>query len=508
MAIVQALWSTVAAVAGGDRETPTPQALQIVHDVLVESGRAGDELAEWASGHTEFAEATRARYAKALARQVAALRVAVGMDGDPPASVDGMTEATTLQDGREVLRQDALLADWFETYAGLGDGSWNAAEGVRRRAAARWTHHQAGETSPDALWDDWLRHGPDGHDEYPALRGIAKLLWDAEIKEIAVQEKKAIDSKHPGLAKFVMTDVERMYFGSLHQEQVDDQEVLVGADGSRVAVLDPGMPDIPVVDAGVAANLVQSGIKKLHSLMAHRFIRWVVREAHRRHRERIPEYMFLRTRGWIDLRERVGGKSNADSTTLKEIVHALDAMRFWLPDLSSGRLISLRWRDERGPRSEPLVEITVLPPLLPNFAKQVRRRSEPIVPVVGLPPMFGARSVHGLLASLQLRVLVEMRTRAVEAVTDDGILLSAEDWLKLGHPIKKLRDSTISKAPDAWSRDGDDAPAFLQRIGHDRYALGEAHCDAWEFIKAGGQRSLKGRSGRPRKRRGQGKAGS
>jgi len=65
--------------------------------------------------------------------------------------------------------------------------------------------------------------------------------------------------------------------------------------------------------------------------------------------------------------------------------------------------------------------------------------------------------------------------------------------------MKRLPEKTTLRAPEAWSADGDDAPAFLSRVENDHFSLGEAHADAWDFIVEGGKKSIDGTTGRPRR---------
>jgi hypothetical protein len=481
------VWTFVAAVAEAGDET---------HAVVREALRLEpktDRLA--AAGLADDAEGTLIRrlFCDALSRRVGGLRAACGLDGlPPPPGIATEDEAG----GR--LQWDVRLADWVrQTFEGeLGA---NSAAGMMSRSADRWHQCKEGLRTPGGLWEDWLRSTPSGPTS-PALVTVARLVWATEVRA-EVERFLKQRRRHPGVSLRVL-DRAVPVLGRGASFREDD-----------LAVLDPmgrAMASVPAADLG-AVDALGRGLPALSRLPVHRVVRHLIEEAHRRHADGEPDARVLVYRGTTELAEQAGASAKKDTRIILDALMALDAMRFDLPDGSNGRLLTVRYTPLRGRRGQPsLLEITLLPPLMPHYSRTLPQGQRQIVPLSDLPPFVGRPRDHGAQAALQLGLLADLTLRSDEAYLEGGVKWRKEDWLRLAEPAG-LAEVTVEQVRDRWSQDGDDGPAFLEKVGRCRYALGQAHADAWGFVlKAGreraegaerGRRSARSRKSKKRGRR-------
>ena len=482
--LVQRLLQASADLVVGIRHAPSAAALVVVRDALDrEQGR--DELAAWTLGGSVHAEAIRGRLAEDLASEIQSLANAVRWDAGrrdgpwpPIASVAGEGS---------MLLWDARFADWLEGHRAWGTRACSTAVGVREQASNRYVEYSNNGGGLSALFGGWIRRTPSDRYEYPAFTTIARILWRDHVQAEAKKERTRVLRSQPGLCIEVLDRIEPAFRDRLRVRETEDSALLLGAGDVLVASLDPSPPSIPLVDPEV----ILLGVMKLNSITAHRLLRYLVTESHRRMLIDHPDPRVISAAGWRGLAEAIGSRSKRDETALREIVSALDAMRFTLPDGSTARLIAAQYPPNPDRGSRQLVEITVATPLRPHYAIRPEVHDRRVVPLVQLPPMVGVGRPrdYGLLAALQIRVLAAMRKRASEAAKRKGVFLPADVWIQLAAPTG-LSSRAALRARDGWVRDGEDAPAFLTEIETDRFALGPAHDEAWRFLLAGGKRSV------------------
>jgi hypothetical protein len=462
------IWTFVKAVAegGGEALGVVRAALQLAptRDRLAADGRADD-----AAG----AE-IRGLFRAALSRRVSELRAACGLDGlaPPPGTV------REDDDGGRLL-WDVRLAGWVrDTFDGENGAS--AAAGLLQKSTARWQEYLEGLRTADGLWEGWLRGTPSGTTS-PAMVTVARLVWATEVRG-EVERLQAQRRRHPGVALAVLDQAGPvMGRGASFREE-------------DLVVLDPmgrAMASVPAADLG-AIDVLSRRVAALSRLPVHRVIRHLIEEAHRRAFEEEPDARVLVYRGTTDLAERAGANAKKDTPIILDALLALDAMRFDLPDGSNGRLLTVRHTQLRGRRGRPsLVEITLLPPLLPHYSRTLPQGQRQIVPLTDLPPFVGSPRDHGAQAALQLGLLADLTLRSDEAFREGGVKWLKKDWLRLAEPAG-LAEVTVEQVRDRWSQDGDDGPAFLERVGRCRYSLGPAHRDAWSFLLDAGQKRAEG----------------
>jgi len=135
--------------------------------------------------------------------------------------------------------------------------------------------------------------------------------------------------------------------------------------------------------------------------------------------------------------------------------------------------------------------------MLPHYVFELlgiarrRREARRLIPIVDIPPLIGRPADQGSQANFQMEMMVKFRTHAQEFAEEGGVLIPKDELNKLakesGLPI-----SILTRVMDRWTQDGLDAPAFLKIIDDNRYALGNSHSNAQDFIIAAGKKEKKG----------------
>ena len=112
-----------------------------------------------------------------------------------------------------------------------------------------------------------------------------------------------------------------------------------------------------------------------------------------------------------------------------------------------------------------------------------------LVPIVPEPQLIGRLNDHGPQLSFQMEIVVELRKGAKELAKHGCVFLSKERIAKLADKAG-LSPKIFLKVIDAWTKDGDNAPAFLKVVEKDHYALGGHFKQAQDFIIQGGKKEL------------------
>src|SRR5690606_17894683 len=112
-----------------------------------------------------------------------------------------------------------------------------------------------------------------------------------------------------------------------------------------------------------------------------------------------------------------------------------------------------------------------------------------LIPIVDMPNLIGRPNDQGAQLSFQMEIIVEMRKGAKELAQHGCIFLSKERIAKLADKAG-LSPKIFPKVIDAWTKDGNNAPAFLKVVERDHYALGDHFKQAQDFIIQGGKKEL------------------
>jgi hypothetical protein len=463
------VWDLVRAVADGSDGETTAVVFEALQRDSAQDPNAAAALASDAGGAL-----IRRTFGQALSRCVTELRTSCGLDGLPP-------PPGTISEGKAGgrLAWDVRLAEWMQQTFPAEPGAQTAA-GQLRLSSERWQEYLQGLRTADGLWDGWLRDGS-SRSSSPALVTIARLVWATEVRP-EVESLLHRRRRHPGVALAVM-DLAAPVMGQGASLREDDLTVLDPMGRAMASVPGASLSAIDVLSRGVVA---------LGRLPVHRVVRHLIEEAHRRASEGEPDARVLVYRGTSDLAEKAGSNAKKDTRLIMDALMALDAMRFDLPDGSNGRLLTVRYTSIQGRRGRPsLLEVTLLPPLLPHYSRTLPQGQRQIVPLTDLPPFVGSPRDHGAQAALQLGLLADLTLRSDEAFREGAVKWTKEEWRRMAEPTG-LADVTVEQVRDRWSQDGDDGPAFLEEVGRCRYALGPAHGDAWSFLLDAGQKRAEG----------------
>ena len=490
-----AAWTAAKTLSG-----PDPH--KILHEVarwaLAKFTDTDDALAGDARENAEL----RDPYVRTLHEHVVnALKAAgVGVGGHPETDED----AAQLhgEPGREILIQDARFADYLE---GLGEEGAANAESVRKsgRERAEMFNHPQLERDPDGevyenrgeLWGLWVDVGPSDRPGFLFLRYLAVVVW----KDVVQAKLERARRTPPALPFPIFDQLARVSVPGGRQEG----DRLVTRNGQAITPIqrvDAPLEGLPVATLASMAGLVSQGAGLLGSLTAHRLYRWAPIEARRRYLDGDPDPRVLAAEGWQGLADAIGATTNKARGELPAIVAAGAHLCFPFPPDSIGNLWSWRYTRAAGQKAGR-VELTLSTTLLPHFGKDTRaklnRFDRKLVPVLPLPPMVGRPRDWGALAALQLVVLAELRRMARDLVKPGGAML---DWPKLADAAG-VSSGMLPRVLERWIHDGDDGPAFLKRVGRNRYTLADR--EAREFIERAGQRELDGakRPGPKRRRK-------
>jgi hypothetical protein len=259
------------------------------------------------------------------------------------------------------------------------------------------------------------------------------------------------------------------------------------------------VPDHPTVGAD-AVNVLTAdkGIELFRSLTAHRLLRWQILTAHAQALADAKDPRTLLIEGGYTAlaHEKLGLKSNQAIDDVRALIEAEHSCEIKLPPFGDySRLLIRRFLPAtRGRRA--LLELVLGTPLLPNYVNDLKRAhvtGNPIrlVPVLDLPPFIGRPNEHGAQASFSMAVVVEMRAQAREMVEWGGALLDEGTLERLARQVGLPLD-TIPRVLDRWTQDGDDEPAFLKKVGVDRYTVGDAHAWARRLLEEGGRNMIVG----------------
>lgn len=376
-----------------------------------------------------------------------------------------------------ILAIDERLARHLEA---IGKSGVAIAAKLRDRATER-------KATSDRLLEEWV---PDGETGVPkALRHLALVLWRDVVGPRLERERK----DPPALVMSIHKAASRLFSRVTREEERNGQRVIPmpGDTVVRVATMDAG---------ALNATMVDRGIKLFGTVAAHRVLRWQVFTGHTQALEGSPDPRVITVEGGIEglTHDILGMKSKKDSTKVRDIIEAEHAIELTIQGGSLGRLLNRTLYPAHGQRRARL-ELVLGTLLLPNYVHHLRKlvptlasAESRLVPVLALPPFVGGQErSYGPQATFSMLLVAVLRERARELVAHGGVRLTDEELAALAEKAG-LAASTVPKVLDRWLLDGDDGPAFLARVGRDRYTLGAAHMKERAFLEKGGRREIQG----------------
>lgn len=340
--------------------------------------------------------------------------------------------------------------------------------------------------SDERLLEEWftVTGGP------KVLRTLAIVLWRDVV---GPRIEKELEADPPAVAMCIHRTASRLFSRVTREEEKNGQRVIPmpGDTMVRVATMNAGT---------LNATMVDRGIKLFGTVAAHRILRWQVFTGHQQALESNPDPRVITVEGGIEglTHDVLGMKSKKDATKVRDIIEAEHAIELPIPGGTHGRLLNRALFPARGQRRARL-ELVLGTLLLPNYVHQLRKMvpalasaEARLVPVLELPPFAGGQErSYGPQATFSMLLVETLRERARELVEDGGVRLTVEELEELAEKAG-LAPSTLPKVLDRWTLDGDDGPAFLARVGRDRYTLGDAHAKERSFLEEGGRREVQG----------------
>jgi hypothetical protein len=258
--------------------------------------------------------------------------------------------------------------------------------------------------------------------------------------------------------------------------------------GIHVARLhEAGSPALPAT--------VIDNVPVLGRLPAQKLLRFLVHRGwEQRFIEAKPRYEVIEIEhGWRGLAHLVGVATGKQADQVRRAVEVLRFTHVRTP-LGEGGLMNY-WFEPPAPGRGALLKITLIGPLEPGFVSRIKT-GEPcgrwLVPFPSkLPPLIGRPREHSALCNLQLRTLLHMRRNASELAATDSVRIAHADWAQLtdeaGVP-RRIADQTL----DVWCA-GNGSPAFLRRVGPERFTLAAAYKPELTMLRKAGEREVKGR---------------
>lgn len=207
---------------------------------------------------------------------------------------------------------------------------------------------------------------------------------------------------------------------------------------------------------------------------------------------------------WSDVARAIGAHAGRDGYNLRRIAHAFDAMRVELPKpRGTGRIFVLA---DGSPVAftavDGMLTGTIYTTAVEAWSHENRGLEEAkgnrrLVPYPErLPPMVGRPNEHAALMRLGFAVCLHLATSqsSREIYANRGAVITERDWRTMAKRTG-VPTGTLEDARERWTRDandeerarGDDAPAFLRRIGDNRYM--HAHETTHALLRHGGQTS-------------------
>ena len=476
--------------------------------------------AAWAieNAGDENEDASRRALAGELAERIPGLLDAVGFDAPPEGQVeDGM------------LWADCRAVDFI---GHIGDEGAKVATALRDEARKRWTAYQQTATpSPEdkrALWRLWLEHyretngtGVAGglvieHEGAPpVLRALAAALWVAAVKPKLEREEKRKRQWERFPAPVLATAVVE----HVHSIRAPGGETRIVGPGAELVDADAALA--PMWRTAVTHEEIARHVRALRHPVAERAWRFVIWRGQEEWDGSEKTYTITIVGGKPALRKAIGSKSNKDDGILDTVLDAWDNLRIPIPGLYTGRVWLLAVDDiPPAPGRQSVLRVTLNTPLLSYFWRRIKgrdkdlsiaRRLQPVLrPGETPPPVIAPGKTraypgdYGPLCLLQGLVVRDMSERAVEMVTEGGVLIPDERWCDLGREagVRKTLLDDPTRIPKSWTTPGTENlfPCLVQ-AGKDRYRL--AYEDAQKCIESLGEyrKEQSRKASKPRKKK-------
>ena len=338
-----------------------------------------------------------------------------------------------------------------------------------------------------------------------AQRKVAERLSEnPESSELWNEARAGVPIAVVVAAQAVEADAGRNIAASNNAE-IDSQPRFFGM--TRIgmnSLLDIHLPTAPRVELVTDAILAQEGEALLSSALAVRLWYLVARKAYQQRTDSDADWRRVTFASWTEVRDAIGSRKGQHVYDLRRIAHAMAARRVELPKpLGTGQIFAL----DDGHRVAfyaltGMLAGVIYDPAVKQFSKENRGRQEGegnsrLTPFPEVePPLFGDRAQHAALLRLGFAVCVHLSASepARDIYSGRGALIRERTWRDMAKRTG-VSARALKRALDRWCREptdeerskGDTAPAFLRRVGSDRFE--HAHPLTHQLIVHGGQHS-------------------
>lgn len=324
-------------------------------------------------------------------------------------------------------------------------------------------------------------------------RCLAEVVWQDRIK----QRINALQKKPPALTYIINEQIHQpMKKGTKFDH---NKGKLIDSKGSELAVIDfkETSKVLPSMNIDVIQKILRpENVKILSTVNAHRLVRWEIQTVTKQFVEGMVDARALKVYGgYQELANQLGvGNSKKAAEQLRDIIVWQAAPRFFQPNGRYGNMLSFDYTPGGRGRSSVL-QLVLGNMMLPHYVYELLNMPQAcvsdrrLIPIVDMPPLIGRSNEQGAQSSYQIEILVEMRKAAKEFATKGCVSIPRN---KLEELAKKagLNRRLFLKVIDRWLQDGTDAPAFLQMIEAEHYALGNHYKQAQDFIIQAGKREI------------------
>jgi hypothetical protein len=380
---------------------------------------------------------------------------------------------------------DQVALEWLAKWTDLIDDLESSFEKARQR----WSNWRDGGNIRHlfALWAD--PGTPIPLHLWP-VKKVAEHLWERKIRP---QWERLRDNR-PAVVRSVHDDLEEMAFhkGRTVRGKNNDSQLELWNEGDDLVAQTPTLPEQQL------ARVVEQGTEEFRSITGVRLLVHVIRTTHMQFYRDADDPRVVEVEGGIkELSRQIGDPGSGKSQDrLKKILEAGNHWRREWNGVVERGLWTWSVDDRTGPGQRSHVRIIVGDPLSPQFAHQMPKGERTLVPIVDIAPLVNPGRYYGPQAAFQqalVRKIVERRKHIPER---GGATLSLIDDLWPMADRLNLPQSTMKRALDRWTSDGNDGPQFLELVdgqieGQAVYHLGdnEKYRRAREFVAETARRS-------------------
>ena len=398
-------------------------------------------------------------------------RIEAALDADPTLELEPLRERNGM------LWADAALTEALEAI-----DSEKAGE-LREAARERWA---SGDTAKRLA--QWFK--PGSHALATGALVLARAHWRTHL-----EPNKA---RAQGATAEVVLEPLILSISSVSQVKGrDTSQLSLWHGGQRVGELDVATLD-PDRLQGLQRAL-QDGPEALGTLTGQRLLRHLILKNHAGVAFGLPDARLMKWNSISDLAGELGLKSKQDHSLLQRALVEGDKWQCVVNGRASRLWIySRQVQPQTGKRGGVGAHIAVVlgDILAPGYGLQhLDKGSRKLVPVTELPALVGARRWHAAQSLFQLAWLHYMSTNRQDIAEWGGVRAPVDVLERLAASVDLPRTMARELLP-AWTRDADDSPAFLERVGRDIYHIADndKFGEARAFLEAGAQRSADARA--------------